>query len=325
MRSLSSVLAERDLVLDGGLVTELEARGHYLRDTLRSARLLRDDPRAIEDVHVSYFAAGADVAITASYHATLEGFEAVGIDREEGRRLLRLSVELAQRARERAGGKGIVAGSVGPYGVVFANGCEYTGDYARTPDDRIAQTQARISELGGAGADVVAIETVPNGREAAVVGELLAEFPEIEAWVSFCCLDGERLSDGTPIGTAIRAAGRTGRVAAFGVNCTAPQHVDSLLRSPPGDRPAARRLPERGSGVGRRHLHVERRRGRALRARAGRALARPRCTCDRRLLRHRACRDRGDRGYVRAGDGSYVVISIRCASGLRKYTDQATA
>lgn len=141
MRSLSSVLAERDLVLDGGLVTELEARGHYLRDTLRSARLLRDDPRAIEDVHVSYFAAGADVAITASYHATLEGFEAVGIDREEGRRLLRLSVELAQRARERAGGKGIVAGSVGPYGVVFANGCEYTGDYARTPDDRIAQTQ----------------------------------------------------------------------------------------------------------------------------------------------------------------------------------------
>ena len=230
MRSLSSVLAERDLVLDGGLATELEARGHDLRDTLWSARLLRDDPRAIEDVHVSYFAAGADVAITASYHATLEGFEAVGIDREEGRRLLRLSVELAQRARERAGGKGIVAGSVGPYGVVFANGCEYTGDYARTPDDRIAQTQReRISELGGAGADVVAIETVPNGREAAVVGELLAEFPEIEAWVSFCCLDGERLSDGTPIGNAIRAAGRTGRVAAFGVNCTAPQHVDSLL------------------------------------------------------------------------------------------------
>ena len=230
MRSLSDALAERDVVLDGGLATELEAKGHDLRDALWSARLLRDDPQAIEDVHVAYFEAGADVAITASYHATLPGYEAAGIDREEGKRLLRRSVELAQRARERTGGRGLVAGSVGPYGVVFANGCEYTGDYVDTPDDRIAAVQReRIQELVAAGADLLAIETVPNGREAGIVGELLTEFPETEAWVSFCCRDGERLSDGTLIGDAIRAAGRTGRVAAFGVNCTAPEHVESLL------------------------------------------------------------------------------------------------
>ena len=152
MRSLSDALAERDVVLDGGLATELEANGHDLRDALWSARLLRDDPQAIEDVHVAYFEAGADVAITASYHATLPGYEAAGIDREEGKRLLRRSVELAQRARERTGGRGLVAGSVGPYGVVFANGCEYTGDYVDTPDDRIAAVQReRIQELVGCG------------------------------------------------------------------------------------------------------------------------------------------------------------------------------
>ena len=82
MASLTALLAERDVVLDGGLATELEARGHDLRDSLWSARLLQDDPQAIEDVHASYFEAGADVAITASYHATLEGFETRGIDLE---------------------------------------------------------------------------------------------------------------------------------------------------------------------------------------------------------------------------------------------------
>jgi homocysteine S-methyltransferase len=226
------LLESRSVVLDGGLATELEARGHDLRDSLWSARLLRDDPQAIEDVHSAYFEAGADVAITSSYHATLEGFAASGIDPAEGAALLRLSVELARRARDRTARDGLVAGSVGPYGVVWANGTEYTGDYARATDDQIATTQrSRMAELAAAGADLLAIETIPNGREAAIVAELLAELSDTEAWVSFCCRDGEHLSDGTPIGVAIREAGRSDRVTAFGVNCTPPRHIDSLLEA----------------------------------------------------------------------------------------------
>ena len=63
----------RIVVLDGGLATELEARGHDLSDRLWSARLLLTDPGAIEDVHLDYFRAGATVATTASYQATLPG------------------------------------------------------------------------------------------------------------------------------------------------------------------------------------------------------------------------------------------------------------
>jgi homocysteine S-methyltransferase len=229
---LTELLERGDVVIDGGLATELEAHGHELHDSLWSARLLRDEPQAIEDVHAAYFQAGADVAITASYHASFEGFEAAGIDQAEGARLLRLSVELAQRARARKGGHGLVAGSVGPYAVVFADGTEFTGDYRGTPDDVIAESQRqRMVELVAAGADLLAVETIPNGREAAIVAELLEDVPGIEAFVSFCCRDGESLSDGTPIGDAIRSAGRTGRVAAFGVNCTSPQYVESLLEA----------------------------------------------------------------------------------------------
>lgn len=225
MPALADLLARGDAVLDGGFATELESRGHDLRDPLWSARVLRDDPQAVEDVHAAYFAAGADVATTASYQAT---FERLG---DDASRCLRLSVELAQRARDRTGGDGLVVGSVGPYCVVWANGAEYTGDYGDATDEEIAATQrARLAELVAAGADAIAFETIPNAREAVVLAELLGEFPGVEAWLSFCCRDGEALSDGTPIDEAIRAASRPGTVTAFGVNCTPPEHVDALLR-----------------------------------------------------------------------------------------------
>ena len=78
---------DRDaVVLDGGLATELERRGADLRDGLWSARMLIEEPELIERTHAAYFEAGAEVAITASYQASFEGFAARGIDEEEGPR-----------------------------------------------------------------------------------------------------------------------------------------------------------------------------------------------------------------------------------------------
>src|SRR5215207_7052705 len=135
---LAALLARGPVVLDGGLATELERRGHDLGDALWSARLLRDAPAEIEAVHRPFFEAGADVATTASYHATYEGFAAAGIGRAETTRLLRLSVELARRARDALHRGGLVAASVGPYGVARADASEYTGDYGDVGGDRIA-------------------------------------------------------------------------------------------------------------------------------------------------------------------------------------------
>ncbi|GAA3313183.1 hypothetical protein GCM10020219_024650 [Nonomuraea dietziae] len=116
------------LVLDGGLATHLEALGADLRDELWSARLLLEDPDLIRQVHADYFAAGAQVATTASYQASLPAFVRRGMTRQEAARLIALSVDLAAQARDEAGG-GLVAASVGPYGAYLANGAEYTGDY----------------------------------------------------------------------------------------------------------------------------------------------------------------------------------------------------
>ena len=55
---MAVVDGRRVVVLDGGLATELEARGFDLSDRLWSARLLLTDPDAIEDVHLDYFRPG---------------------------------------------------------------------------------------------------------------------------------------------------------------------------------------------------------------------------------------------------------------------------
>jgi S-methylmethionine-dependent homocysteine/selenocysteine methylase len=229
MAGLAEAIERGIVVLDGGLATQLEAQGHDLLDSLWSARLLRDEPDEVTAAHRAFFSAGADVAITASYHASYTGFANVGIDEDEATRLLALSVELARRAQP-TDRPTFVAGSVGLYGVVWADDTEYTGDYRRATDDDIAVEQRRrIRAMVDAGADLLALETIPSGREAAILGELLNEVPRMEAWVTFCCRDGHHLSDGTPIGDAVRAVTRTGCVTAVGLNCTPPPHVESLL------------------------------------------------------------------------------------------------
>ena len=68
-------------VLDGGLSNALAARGHDLSDPLWTARLLRDAPEEIAAVHRAYYAAGATVATSASYQASVEGFARAGLAR----------------------------------------------------------------------------------------------------------------------------------------------------------------------------------------------------------------------------------------------------
>jgi homocysteine S-methyltransferase len=226
--SLRSLLARGEpVVLDGGLATELEARGHDLSDPLWSARLLVDDPGAIEAVHRAYLEAGAQVLITASYQASVEGFERLGVRPAAAAALLGRSVELAQRA---SAGGALVAASVGPFGAVLAGGQEYTGDYGRASEREIeAFHERRLRALLAAGPDCVACETIPRASEAAALARVLDRLEAPGAWVAFSCRDGRTTSHGEPIEDAVAAATSSRRVVAVGVNCTAPEHVEELL------------------------------------------------------------------------------------------------
>jgi homocysteine S-methyltransferase len=219
------------VVLDGGLATELEARGADLSDDLWSARLLLDDPGLIVDVHRSYVEEGADVVIGASYQASFEGLERRGLDRPAAAALLERSVELA---REGAAGRALVAASVGPYGAVLANGAEYTGDYGFDDQDTARSSLRdfhgpRAEALAAAGPDVLAIETIPSMVEAEALLRVLDTLSDTPAWISFSCQDGGHLNDGTPFEDAVDLVADHAAVVAVGANCTSPTAVPRLV------------------------------------------------------------------------------------------------
>jgi homocysteine S-methyltransferase len=226
------------VILDGGMGTELEARGADLRDPLWSAKVLVEDPDRIREVHTAYFEAGADVAISASFQASFEGFAARGFDHDTADGLLRRSVELAQEARaawwhgRETDGRPfpLVAASVGPYGAVLGNGAEFTGDYDKGEDELVAFHVPRLETLAAAEPDLLACETIPSIVEARALVRALERVPDVPAWVSFSCRNAAQTCDGTPFEEAVRVAGSAPNVVAVGLNCTAPTHVEGLVR-----------------------------------------------------------------------------------------------
>lgn len=226
------------LVLDGALATELERRGADLRDALWSARLLIEQPELIRAVHLDYFRAGADVATTASYQASFEGFAQRGLQAPEAAALMRLSVQLACEARQQALAERraddprpppLVAASIGPYGAMLADGSEYRGHYGLDEAALMAFHRPRLQVLASAGADLLACETLPCLAEALALARLMDETPGCSGWISFSCRDGEHNSQGESLADCVAALEPFASVAAVGINCTAPQHLPSLL------------------------------------------------------------------------------------------------
>lgn len=228
--SLAEELRAGPVVLDGGLATELEARGHDLSSALWSARLLVDDPEAIVQAHAAFFAAGARVATTASYQASLDGFAKAGVDWADGAELIGRSVRLAEQARARADGgpERWIAGSVGPYGAALADGSEYRGDYGLSVRELRTWHRPRLELLIEAGVDVLALETIP------CLAEVEAVLAEIEgtgqpAWLSLTCAGvrtraGERAADGFAMARDVA------EIVAVGVNCIDPADAIALVR-----------------------------------------------------------------------------------------------
>lgn len=230
----------KSLIVDGALATNLETFGANLNDPLWSCKTLLDQPSLIRDVHLSYYRAGADIAITASYQASPKGLaEQRGLSETESRALIRKSVELAQSARYEVlrspEGKGrtlLVAGSVGPYGAYLADGSEYRGDYDVSKKDLKVFHRTRIEALVEAGVDLLAIETMPSMPEIKALLELLREdFADTAAWVSCTLKDGTTISDGTPLDEVSRVLQVSEQVIAIGANCVPRDLVTPALKA----------------------------------------------------------------------------------------------
>lgn len=199
------------LVLDGGLGTELEARGVDLTgagagagSALWSARLLHDAPATLGAAHASFALAGADVVTTASYQFSFAAYEAAfaGTSRAQAAQALRSSVAIAREATMAAikgvakargpgpgaGGKGeagscrevLVAASLGSYGAVLANGSEFTGDFDLDEAGLRAFHAERLAALLPV-ADEAGAGSAPQGPPDFVAFETIPSLSEVRA------------------------------------------------------------------------------------------------------------------------------------------------
>jgi len=238
---IASILDHQSaLVIDGALATELERRGYDLKHELWSAKILLEQPEAIQQLHYDYFKAGADCVITASYQATVAGFMKRGLNKDEAIALIQKSVKLAIAARDefwkeetnRTGrSKPFVAASVGPYGAFLADGSEYRGNYGLTEQELMDFHRPRMQALIEAGADMLACETIPCIIEAQAIAKLLKEFPNATAWISFSARDEKHISEGQVFADCVKELEEYPQIVAIGINCTSPRYIPTLIRA----------------------------------------------------------------------------------------------
>lgn len=238
-------------ILDGGFSAQLSTHvGEKIDgDPLWTARFLATNPNAVYATHLDFLRAGADIIETNTYQASISGLmKYLSITEEESINLLHKAVKLAQKAvndylKEIKGNNDVenknplIAGSCGPYGASLHDGSEYNGAYGKTtPRDTMMQWhRSRINALVDSGIDLLALETVPCYQEAEVLVELLKEYPNVKAWLTFSCeRNSQNIVDGSnfqEVATKCYKMALPGQIIAIGVNCIAPKDVSPLLRN----------------------------------------------------------------------------------------------
>ncbi|MGP7816648.1 homocysteine S-methyltransferase [Niallia sp. 01092] len=231
------------VILDGAIATEIEKKGVNIQNELWSTKAVIDNPDSIKQVHMDYFKAGADIATTNTYQASIDGFRKNGWTKEEAEKLIKKTVSIAKEARDDfwenaleqdkvARSFPLVAGSIGPYGAYLANGAEYTGDYTLTDEEFEQFHLPRMQLIKEAKADLFAFETIPNFKESKALAKMLTSyFPNDYAWLSFSIADEKHVSDGTPLKEAVSYFNSYDNICAIGVNCTSMLHIPDVIKT----------------------------------------------------------------------------------------------
>lgn len=159
--SIEDLLARRVVLLDGGMGASLIARG---LETGRSPELWNlERPDDVRDIQASFVAAGSDVIQTNTFGGNPFILEKHGLDGQTediNRAGARIAREAAKSAREAAGEDCLVAGDIGPSGLMLPP----VGDAdPATLEEGFARQAAALAE---GGVDYISIETMMDLGEA---------------------------------------------------------------------------------------------------------------------------------------------------------------
>ncbi|MGB2960607.1 MAG: bifunctional homocysteine S-methyltransferase/methylenetetrahydrofolate reductase [Bacteroidota bacterium] len=248
MKGFRNRLQKEVIVFDGGVGTYLYEKGIYVNTCFDELNLT--NPDLVSQVHEEYVKAGADVIETNTYGANHFKLSPHGLESKT----YEINLKGAELAKQAAGERALVAGSVGPLGVEIE------------PLGRLAYDEARdvfkeqIRGLLDGGVDLIIFETfiMPAELVQAIraARELRQEIP-IVAQVTIN--DERKLLRGASLQVFVDALSEQG-VDVIGMNCSvgpkamldALEELKTLTRLPISVQPNAG-LPQR---IGGRNIYM---------------------------------------------------------------------
>jgi methionine synthase I (cobalamin-dependent)/5,10-methylenetetrahydrofolate reductase len=229
-------LRETILVADGAMGTMLYARGVFINQSFDALCLTR--PELVREVHAEYVDAGAQLLETNTFGANRARLAGHGLED----RVREINLAAVRIARDVAGDRAFVGGSIGPVGVAG----QVAGHY--TPADLREIFAEQAEALLEAGVDVLVVETIPGLVEMeaalAAIRGLASDAPVI-AMMTFGD-ENETQSGETPeeVVAHLGAAGAD----VVGANCSVGPRpmLDLLARMAGGDHPPLAAMPNAG-------------------------------------------------------------------------------
>jgi len=156
-------LEKRSMVADGAMGTMLYSRGVFINRCYDELNLTQ--PAMVKAIHAEYVKAGAEILESNTYGANRQRLSAFGL----AERTLAINEAGVRLAREAAGGRAFVAGSMGPLGARL----EPIGPVSVEEAAGVFGEQAQA--LTAAGADLLILETFSELNELRVAVKAVRE------------------------------------------------------------------------------------------------------------------------------------------------------
>ena len=168
MGKLGERLANGIVIFDGAMGTEIYRRNFFVNASYE--QLCLSSPETIRDIHRSYIDAGAEVLTTNSFNANARRLGRFGLAADT----VKINQAAVRLAREIAGDKALVAGSIGP-----------VGDPESAEDRRSRRELVEEQISGLSEADFLIFESLRTLADLAAVLAAMKKFPGTDYVVSF--------------------------------------------------------------------------------------------------------------------------------------------
>ena len=240
--SLSQLIDSQPLIVaDGGMGTMLFAQGLQRGNSPELWNVERSD--AVRRVHAAYISAGSQIILTNSFGGSRARLASHGLA-ERAAELNRAAARNARAEADSAAREVVVAGSIGPTGMMLAP----LGDLGY--DDAVTMFAEQAAALVDGGVDVLWIETMSDLEEvrAAVAGCLQAsERTPLVVTMTFDTR-GRTMMGITPEDAAQALDGMG--ISAFGANCgRGPDELEATIERMHAAVPSAVLVAKANAGL----------------------------------------------------------------------------